>query len=97
MVTKLAFKDKLFIEAESSAVDAAAILSIDEDNGKATLTFTPAANLVDRRTAQRQAQSICKTGFLTQVGKRIGIDCKLDVSEVDSIADRLLQEGHRYK
>ncbi|MFW9927984.1 MAG: hypothetical protein ACFFD1_01175 [Candidatus Thorarchaeota archaeon] len=95
MVQKLIFKDKLFIEGE--AADSTAVLTIDESNLKATLSYSSTANLVDRRTALRQAQSICKTGFLLSDGKRIGKDCKLEDIESDNIDDRLLQEGHKYK
>ena len=88
------YKDKVFAEAigESSTDSATAVLSIDEANGKAILTFAPGANLVERRTAQRQASSICKTGYLLSNGERVGGECKLDIAEEDQHPDRLLQE-----
>lgn len=99
MVIKLIYKDKVFTEAmgESAADSATAVLAIDETNGKALLTFSPEANLVERRTAQRQANSICKTGYLLSSGERVGGECMLDIAEEDQLPDRLLQEGHRFK
>ena len=97
-VIKLVYKDKLFVESQSSeGTDSLAQLTIDESNMVATLSFSSDANLVERRTAKRQAQSILKTGFLLSSGKRIGRDCKLNDPEEDSIEDRLLQEGHKYR
>lgn len=95
---KLVYKDKLFVESQSSeATDSLAELTIDESNMIATLSFSGNANLIERRTAKRQAQSILKTGFLLSNGKRVGRDCKLNDLEDDSIEDRLLQEGHKYR
>ena len=99
MVVKLVYKEKLFVETSNTDVtsDALAVLEIDESNMKANLSFSNDANLVERRTAKRQAQSILKTGFLTQTGKRIGRDCRLEDPDEESVDDRLLQEGHKYR
>lgn len=99
MDVKLVYKDKLFIETSNTDVtsDALAVLAIDESNMKANLSFSADANLIERRTAKRQAQSILKTGFLTQDGKRIGRDCRLEDPDDESIDDRLLQEGYKYR
>ncbi|OLS25937.1 MAG: hypothetical protein HeimC3_12110 [Candidatus Heimdallarchaeota archaeon LC_3] len=99
MVIKLVYKDKLFVETSNTETtgDTLATLSIDESNMVASLSFSNDANLIERRTAKRQANSILKTGFLLSDGKRVGKECKLQDPEEESIDDRLLQEGHKYR
>ncbi len=97
-VTKLLYKDKIFVEPEKNdTTGAIAVLELNDETKKAILTFTPETTLIDRRTSQRQAQGICKSGFLLNGGKRIGIGCNLEISSQDVITDRLLQSGHQYK
>ncbi|MHA2362743.1 MAG: hypothetical protein ACXAC7_02200 [Candidatus Hodarchaeales archaeon] len=99
MVVKLIFVNKLFKEVENPAeVDtASAVLEIDEETEKATLSYSKDAGIVDKRTAQRQAQSICKTGFLLSNSARVGAGTNLIVSVDEQLPDRLLQEGYKYK
>ncbi|MFW9997142.1 MAG: hypothetical protein ACFFD4_34175, partial [Candidatus Odinarchaeota archaeon] len=52
---------------------AEAVLELDVANNRATLSFTADAGLVTRRTAERQARGICKTGFQMSNGARVGI------------------------
>ena len=98
-VVKLLYKDKMCIEPEGDqdTAGAIAVLEVNESIGKSILTFTPDAGLIDKRTSQRQANSICKTGFLLEGGKRVGIGCELVVSSNEVISDRLLQAGYHYK
>ena len=97
-VTKLLYKEKIFVEPEKNdTTGAIAVLELNDETKKAILTFTPETGLIDRRTSQRQAQGICKSGFLLQGGQRVGIGCALEVSSQDIITDRLLQSGHQYK
>ena len=75
-----------------------AILEINEATQKATLSFKEGTGLITQRTAGRQARGICKAGYLTSGGARIGINCTLiEVKGERGIDDRLLQEGHKYK
>ena len=98
-IVKLLYKDKIFVEpdSEQDTAGAIAVLEINESTGKAVLTFTPDAGLIDKRTSQRQAQSICKTGFTISNGKRVGVHCELTISSSEVISDRLLQAGYHYK
>jgi hypothetical protein len=96
--TKLLYKDKIFVEpVKSETAGAIAVLELNDEAKKAVLTFTPETTLIDRRTSERQAKGICKSGFLLQGGKRVGMGCDLEVSSQDVITDRLLQSGHQYK
>jgi len=95
---KLLYKEKMFVEpVKDNTQGAIAVLELNDDLKKAILTFTPEAGLIDRRTSQRQAQGICKTGFLLGGGKRIGVGCNLEIGSQDILSDRLLQAGHQYK
>jgi len=81
-VIKLFYKDKEYIEERKLQLPGSeqAILVIKQDEKIAELIFTPEITFVDRKVAERQAQSICKSGFLLESGERIGIGCTLVVS-----------------
>ena len=97
-VTKLLYIEKIFVEPEKNdTTGAIAVLELNDETKKAILTFTPETSLIDRRTSERQAKGLCKSGFLLQGGKRVGIGCNLEVASQDVITDRLLQSGHQYK
>ena len=64
--------------------------------GIAKLSFSPDAGLILRRTASRQAESVCKSGFLLDTGERIGIGMTLEIIEADKLSDAHLREGHKY-
>ena len=98
-IFKLLYKDKIFVEPKSNddTTGAIAVLEINESTHKAVLTYTPDAGLIDKRTSERQAKSICKTGFQLESAKRIGSGCDLEVSSTEIISDRLLQAGYQYK
>ncbi len=75
-----------------------AVLEINDATQKATLMFKEGTGLITQRTASRQARGICKAGFQTSSGFRIGLNCTLtEVKGEKGIDDRLLQEGHKYK
>lgn len=82
---------------ESSKGDAEAVLELDMAQNRATLKFTATASLITRRTAERQARSICKTGFLMKNGARVGILFDMVVDTNTKLDDRLLQQGHQYR
>ncbi len=93
-MVRLIFKNRTFSEGREESGDA--VLILDEATQTGKLEYSPGVGLIMRRTARRQAESICKSGFLLGNGKRIGIGFKLE-SEEDTIADRLTQVGHEYR
>lgn len=93
-MVRLIFKNRTFSEGREESGDA--VLILDEATQTGKLEYSPDVGLVMRRTARRQAESICKSGFLLGSGKRLGIGFKLE-SEEDSIGDRLTQIGHEYR
>ena len=93
-MVRLIFKNGTFSEGREETGEALLILEESTSIGK--LKYSADAGLVIRRTARRQADSICKSGFLLGNGKRIGMGFKLDTDE-DRIEDRLLQKGYNYR
>ncbi|MFW9905990.1 MAG: hypothetical protein ACFFFH_16830 [Candidatus Thorarchaeota archaeon] len=93
-MVRLVFKNRSFSEGREEAGDA--VLILDEATLTGKLEYSPDSGLVLRRTARRQAESICKSGFQLATGKRIGAGFILTEDE-DKIDDRLLQEGHKYR
>lgn len=93
-MVRLIFKNRNFSEGREETGDAVLILEETTSTGK--LEYSPDAGLIIRRTARRQAESICKSGFLLGTGKRIGMGFKLE-SDEDKIEDRLLQKGYDYR
>lgn len=92
-MVRLIFKDRNFSEGREQTGDA--VLILDEATSTGKLEYS-SNSLILRRTARRQAESICKSGFLLSNGKRIGIGFKLE-SDEDKIEDRLLQKGYDYR
>ena len=79
---KLVFDDSNFSEARGvKAGEFDALLSIDDATNTATLVFSQHSSMITKRTAQRQASSICKSGFELKSGRRVGIGCVLKVDE----------------
>ena len=82
---KLSFNnlEKLFVErnVKMGKEETNAILTKDQVNNKAKIIFKSEVSIIDKRTAERQATSICRTGFLMHDGRRVGIGCSLE--EVD--------------
>jgi hypothetical protein len=93
-MVRLVFKNRQFSEGREESGEA--VLILDEATQTAKLECSPDTGLVIRRTARRQAESICKSGFLLATGKRIGSGYTLQTDE-DKIDDRLLQQGHHYR
>ena len=92
-MVRLIFKDRNFSEGREQTGDAVLILDEATSTGKLEYSST---SLIIRRTARRQAESICKSGFLLSNGKRIGIGFKLE-SDEEKIEDRLMQKGYDYR
>ncbi|MHA2248919.1 MAG: hypothetical protein ACXAD7_01090 [Candidatus Kariarchaeaceae archaeon] len=98
MAHKLLFIDGEFAELNKTGKEETAMLEIipDGSSGTSRLTFSPGAGLIARRTASRQAENVCKSGFLLGSGERIGIGTKLEIVEGDSLSEAHLREGHKY-
>lgn len=96
MATTLNYVDGEFIEANQGKILASLELIPSGNAGVAKLGFTAEAGLIARRTASRQAESICKSGFLLKSGERIGIGMRLEILEGDKLSDAHLREGHKY-
>ncbi len=92
-MVRLIFKNGTFSEGREESGDA--VLILDEATQTGKLEYAD-AGLVVRRTARRQAESICKSGFLLSTGKRVGAQFTL-TTEDDQIHDRLLQKGYDYR
>lgn len=96
-VTLSYMKEKgAFVEGNKSGENVLATLSLDDGQDQATLSFSPDANLIVRRTASRQAENVVKSGFLLESGERVGIDYELEVVEGDKLSEAHLREGHKY-
>lgn len=95
-VLQIYFCEGEFLEkCDPSKADAT--LSLNRATQEALLTFEEGSSLIAQRTAGRQARGICKSGFRRSDGSLFGGNFVLkEVSGEQEIADRLLQEGHKY-
>ena len=77
--TRLFYKNKEFVEKKNIELfeKELASLEINQDTKEAILSFSFEIGLVDKKIAERIAESICKTGFLLENGDRIGIGSEL--------------------
>lgn len=96
MAVTLSYVDGAFVEGNKSGADAHLEIILDGRGGKATLKFAQGVGLIARRTASRQAESICKSGFMLASGERVGIGAELEVLEADKLSDAHLREGYKY-
>ena len=79
-IVELFYKDKEFIEPKKLVLGGeSAKLEFDKDKIHAVLSFSPTINIIDKKIAERLAQSICKSGFLLESGERIGIGYTLEI------------------
>ena len=89
-VIKLYFKDKNFIESVGKEIEGAdAILQINEEEKEALLIFTRGASLIGKRMAQRQAENICRSGYILKSGERIAKGCRILVQQQDYQGERI--------
>ena len=79
MTTYLVFRDKLFNEVQKSELTGSELAVLEIVDNTSTLYFSESINLIDKLTAQRQANSIAKTGFLLSNNSRIGANTNLKV------------------
>ncbi len=85
----LVFNNRLFHESDDDNNSHEAALVIDEANKKMTLKFSGECGFVIRRTAERQARGIQKTGFVSNGNNRIGMDYELTIEGGNEVPDRL--------
>lgn len=87
----LVFKDNEFNQADDNT-ESDILLKIDETQQKMILHVSPECGFVNRRTAERQARGIQKTGFLTGENHRVGAGYELVVEgNGGEVPDRLTQ------
>ena len=98
MTVILKFISGEFVESSKSETGSEAGLELvpGGSDGVATLTFNGDAGLITRRTASRQAESVCKSGFLLKSGERVGIGMELKIVDGDKLSDAHIREGHKY-
>ena len=80
MAYYLAFRDKLFTEIAQSDIKESDLAILLVDGSQSTLYFNASINIIDKLTAQRQANSIAKTGFLLSNNMRIGSKTNLKIT-----------------
>ena len=79
-----------FFETTRNSSDDTILLAIDETQKKLIMTVPPGKTMINRRSAERQARGITKTGFLCNDGGRYGRDHELEIlGEGGQLPDRL--------
>ncbi len=89
-------KSSAFIEGHKAEAEAHLEINPDGKKGIAILKFAGEAGLITRRTASRQAESVCKSGFMMASGERVGIGTSLEVLDGDKLSEVHLREGHKF-
>ncbi|MHA1917259.1 MAG: hypothetical protein ACTSUV_02975 [Candidatus Ranarchaeia archaeon] len=93
-MTKLVYKNKLFIENKDPDVNEMYI-SFDESNKKIILNVPPNVSLIDKLTAERQANGMARTGFALSNGFSIGIGFSVQVEGNGGQIPNKLRESPR--
>lgn len=97
-IINLLFKEKIFKESMNKNIGRDdVILEINTELKEAILTIPAITSLIDRRIAQRQAESICKTGFLMKTGARIGQGCKLEIKSTKDLDENLMRPANMFR
>ena len=95
----LVYKDSEFIQSNNkSDIDfqTQSVFEISTTDKIGKLYLNKDLGQINRLTAIRQANSICKTGFLLNTNERIGIKFKLEIIEtMDSFLDKFNQKSVR--
>lgn len=79
MASYLVFRDTLFVEVEHSEVTSSDLAVLVIDGTESTLHFSESITLIDKLTAQRQTNSIVRTGFLLHDNSRVGTGSNLKI------------------
>ena len=71
-------------------------LIMDGVERKWLLVWDAKASFIDRRTAERRARSIAKSGWPLPNGARLGMAFELEIQGEKKVPDRLLRDQHQY-
>ncbi|MFX0066023.1 MAG: hypothetical protein ACFFC7_27975 [Candidatus Hermodarchaeota archaeon] len=88
--------DFIILEMNVDPSDEATLL-IDESQGITFLQIPERYGIVQKRTMQRRAQSIAKSGFQYTPDLRIGMNNELVIEAKEEISGVLLQVGHGFR
>ena len=96
MVVVLKYVGGQFVENANDNGDATLEITPESGGGVARLTFMEGVGLITRRTASRQAESVCKSGFLLKSGERVGVGLTLEIVDGDKLNEAHYRVGHSY-
>jgi len=68
-----------FFETTRNAADDTILLAIDDSQKKLIMTVPSGIGMIAKRSAERQARGITKSGFLCNDGGRYGRDHELEI------------------
>jgi len=84
----LEFRNREFVEV-SGTPSTDIYLQVKKENGTMELHLGKGANLIECRTAERQARSLAVTGVHRSNGERLGQGFRLVVNSDNAMPDRL--------
>ncbi|MFX1453315.1 MAG: coiled-coil domain-containing protein [Promethearchaeota archaeon] len=90
----LKYVNNQFVRAMSQPSEGI-FLILDESRQKWILDYSLEPNLIERKTAERQARSLAKSGFIIG-GNRVGIRYDLEIASESKVPEKLLREQHKY-
>jgi len=76
--------------------DEGVVLIMDAQERKWLLTWDINASFIDRRSAERRARSIAKSGWPLPGGARLGMGFDFEIQGDKKIPERLLRDQHEY-
>ncbi|MHA1143632.1 MAG: hypothetical protein ACTSRW_02775 [Candidatus Helarchaeota archaeon] len=91
----LHYSNKNFIRVMSKPA-VGCYLELDQPNARWILNCELEPNLVERRTAERQARSIARVGYVDG-GRRVGVNYRLEiVNSGEDVPEKLTRDQHQY-
>ena len=97
-IKKLYFKDDKYIESIQKEIKGAdAILEINDKTKEAILSFTRGSGLIAKRKAQREAENICRSGFVLNSRERVAKGYRLIVKSQDYQGEQIFRAGPAYR
>ena len=76
--------------------DEGIVLIMDAQDRKWLLSWDTNSSFIDRRTAERRARSIAKSGWALPKGARLGMGFEFEIQGDKKIPERLLRDQHEY-
>ncbi|HUY00926.1 MAG TPA: hypothetical protein VMV49_15295 [Candidatus Deferrimicrobium sp.] len=76
--------------------DEGIVLILDRQENKWLLAWEKESGFIDRRTAERLARSIAKSGWPLPGGGRVGMGFDLEMQGDKAVPERLLRDQHKY-